>query len=257
VTVESADHTFRVYESDELLAEDARTTTNPIARFKVRKPEAPRGAHDAPPTSCANKLQRPVVAWKARTPHLLGSDALPARVGSGNRQNHSSLYGLALAGSGSHLTQIIGGLPVRTQPRGARRMRRRVIASAFAAGSLDRWKRIAAFLSAIPRCTNGSRPRHNTFAWNSRRCRYCTPFVHDYARVVVSRSHRPANPCLADQFCSSLSSPFACRQSRRQEQELWLSQAVCSFTVRRRRQLRDSSSDIAMIIFSLVPFGNN
>jgi transposase InsO family protein len=42
VTVEAADHTFRVYDGDELLAEVARTTTKPIARFKVRKPEPPR-----------------------------------------------------------------------------------------------------------------------------------------------------------------------------------------------------------------------
>ena len=42
VTIESADHTFRVYDGDELLTEAARTTTKPIARFKVRKPEPPR-----------------------------------------------------------------------------------------------------------------------------------------------------------------------------------------------------------------------
>ena len=42
VTVESADHTLRVYDGDELLTEAARTTTKPIARFKVCKPESPR-----------------------------------------------------------------------------------------------------------------------------------------------------------------------------------------------------------------------
>jgi hypothetical protein len=42
VTVESVDHTFRVYDGDELLTEVARTTTRPIARFKARKPEPPR-----------------------------------------------------------------------------------------------------------------------------------------------------------------------------------------------------------------------
>ncbi len=42
LAVESADHTFRVYDGDELLTEVARTTTRPIARFKVRKPEPPR-----------------------------------------------------------------------------------------------------------------------------------------------------------------------------------------------------------------------
>ncbi|MCW2908146.1 MAG: hypothetical protein JWL68_2935, partial [Actinomycetia bacterium] len=38
LTVESADHTFRIYDGDQLLAETGRTTTKPIARFKVRKP---------------------------------------------------------------------------------------------------------------------------------------------------------------------------------------------------------------------------
>jgi hypothetical protein len=42
VAVETADATFRVYDGDELLTEVARTTTRPIARFKVRKPEPPR-----------------------------------------------------------------------------------------------------------------------------------------------------------------------------------------------------------------------
>lgn len=40
--VESADHTFRIYDGDELLTEAARTTGKSIARFKVRKPEPPR-----------------------------------------------------------------------------------------------------------------------------------------------------------------------------------------------------------------------
>ena len=40
--VESVDHTFRIYDGDELLTEIARTTGKSIARFKVRKPEAPR-----------------------------------------------------------------------------------------------------------------------------------------------------------------------------------------------------------------------
>jgi hypothetical protein len=42
VTVESADATFRVYDGDELLTEVARTTSRPITRFKVHKPEPPR-----------------------------------------------------------------------------------------------------------------------------------------------------------------------------------------------------------------------
>jgi hypothetical protein len=42
VTVEAADHTFRVYHGDELLTEVARTSTKQIARFKVRKPEPSR-----------------------------------------------------------------------------------------------------------------------------------------------------------------------------------------------------------------------
>jgi hypothetical protein len=41
-TVETVDTTFRVRDGDELLTEVARTTTRPIARFKVRKPEPPR-----------------------------------------------------------------------------------------------------------------------------------------------------------------------------------------------------------------------
>jgi hypothetical protein len=44
VTVEADDRTFRVYGDGELLAEVARTTRKPIARFKVRKPEPPRPA---------------------------------------------------------------------------------------------------------------------------------------------------------------------------------------------------------------------
>src|SRR5882672_6361004 len=47
LTVESADHTFRIYGGDQLLAETGRTTTKPIARFKVRKPEPPRQRHPA------------------------------------------------------------------------------------------------------------------------------------------------------------------------------------------------------------------
>lgn len=47
LTVESADHTFRIYDGDQLLAETGRTTTRPIARFKVRKPEPPRQRHPA------------------------------------------------------------------------------------------------------------------------------------------------------------------------------------------------------------------
>jgi len=35
LTVESADHTFRIYDGDQLLAETGRTTTKPIARFKA------------------------------------------------------------------------------------------------------------------------------------------------------------------------------------------------------------------------------
>ncbi len=47
LTVESADHTFRIHDGDQLLAETGRTTTKPIARFKVRKPEPPRQRHPA------------------------------------------------------------------------------------------------------------------------------------------------------------------------------------------------------------------
>jgi len=56
VTVEAADHTFRVYADEELLAEVARTTTKPIARFKVRKPEPARRR----PVSSADHLDTSV-----------------------------------------------------------------------------------------------------------------------------------------------------------------------------------------------------
>ena len=44
VTVETPDTTWRIYHGDELLTEVARTTTKPIARFKVRKSEPARHA---------------------------------------------------------------------------------------------------------------------------------------------------------------------------------------------------------------------
>ena len=40
--VEAADTTIRVYNGDQLITEVPRTTTKPIARYKVRKPEGPR-----------------------------------------------------------------------------------------------------------------------------------------------------------------------------------------------------------------------
>ncbi|MEU4534421.1 hypothetical protein AB0G15_06110 [Streptosporangium sp. NPDC023825] len=39
VTVEAADATFRITCAGQVIAEVARTTTKPIARFKVRKPQ--------------------------------------------------------------------------------------------------------------------------------------------------------------------------------------------------------------------------
>jgi hypothetical protein len=42
VVVQATDATFRVHDGDQLIAEVARTTTKPVARFKVRKPEPPR-----------------------------------------------------------------------------------------------------------------------------------------------------------------------------------------------------------------------
>jgi hypothetical protein len=39
--VEAADSTWRIYDDGSLVAEVARTTTKPIARFKVHKPEPP------------------------------------------------------------------------------------------------------------------------------------------------------------------------------------------------------------------------
>jgi hypothetical protein len=42
LTAEAADTTWRIYDDDGLLAEVARTSTRPVARFKVHKPEPPR-----------------------------------------------------------------------------------------------------------------------------------------------------------------------------------------------------------------------
>ncbi|MEU9509152.1 IS481 family transposase [Micromonospora sp. NPDC048170] len=44
LTVEAADATFRIHDGDHVLTEVPRTTLKPIARFKARKPEPPRGA---------------------------------------------------------------------------------------------------------------------------------------------------------------------------------------------------------------------
>ncbi|GAA2332189.1 hypothetical protein [Dactylosporangium salmoneum] len=41
LAVEAADTTFRIYDGDQLVTEVARSTTKPIARHKVRKPEPP------------------------------------------------------------------------------------------------------------------------------------------------------------------------------------------------------------------------
>ncbi|MGA4994965.1 hypothetical protein [Nonomuraea bangladeshensis] len=38
MTVEASDGTFRITRAGQVIAEVARTTTNPIARFKVRTP---------------------------------------------------------------------------------------------------------------------------------------------------------------------------------------------------------------------------
>jgi hypothetical protein len=46
VTVETAEHTFRIHDGDQLLTEVTRTATKPIARFKVRKPEPRRSTRE-------------------------------------------------------------------------------------------------------------------------------------------------------------------------------------------------------------------
>jgi hypothetical protein len=57
--VEAADTTFRVYDRDQLVTEVPRTTTKPIARFKVRKPEplrrrpTPSDTTTSPPSTSA------------------------------------------------------------------------------------------------------------------------------------------------------------------------------------------------------------
>jgi hypothetical protein len=47
LTVEAADATWRIYDGDALVAEVVRTTTKPVARFKVHKPEPPRRGRPA------------------------------------------------------------------------------------------------------------------------------------------------------------------------------------------------------------------
>ena len=42
LVVEAADTTWRVHDAGGLVAEVARTTTKPVTRFKVHKPEPPR-----------------------------------------------------------------------------------------------------------------------------------------------------------------------------------------------------------------------
>jgi hypothetical protein len=42
MTIEDTDGTFRITHAGQLIAEIARTTTKPIARFKVRKPQHQR-----------------------------------------------------------------------------------------------------------------------------------------------------------------------------------------------------------------------
>jgi hypothetical protein len=50
LSVEAGDTTWRIYhDEDGLVAEVARTTTKPIARFKVHKPEPPRRPQTAGP----------------------------------------------------------------------------------------------------------------------------------------------------------------------------------------------------------------
>jgi hypothetical protein len=48
LSVEAADTTWRVYDDNGLVVEVARTSTKPIARFKVRKAE-PHGPTDSRP----------------------------------------------------------------------------------------------------------------------------------------------------------------------------------------------------------------
>jgi hypothetical protein len=43
LVVEAADTTFRIYDRDQILTKETRTTGNQITRFKVRKPSPLRG----------------------------------------------------------------------------------------------------------------------------------------------------------------------------------------------------------------------
>jgi hypothetical protein len=51
LTVEAADSTWRVYDYNGLVAEVARSTTKPVVRFKVHKPEPPRRGRPATASS--------------------------------------------------------------------------------------------------------------------------------------------------------------------------------------------------------------
>jgi transposase InsO family protein len=57
LTVETADSTWRIYDEDGLIAEVARTTTKPLARFKVHKPEPPR--HPQRPATPSRSIDPP------------------------------------------------------------------------------------------------------------------------------------------------------------------------------------------------------
>lgn len=48
VTVNASGDTFMIYDQDRLLTEVPRRATKPIARFKARKPEAPRARTNKP-----------------------------------------------------------------------------------------------------------------------------------------------------------------------------------------------------------------
>jgi hypothetical protein len=46
--VEAVDHTWRIYHDNGVVGEVARTTTKPVARFNVHKPEPKRRHPDRP-----------------------------------------------------------------------------------------------------------------------------------------------------------------------------------------------------------------
>jgi hypothetical protein len=64
LTVEAADTTWRIHDDHGLVAEVARTTTKPVSRFKVHKPEPPRRANTS---RAADAVSATLPQWRHRS----------------------------------------------------------------------------------------------------------------------------------------------------------------------------------------------